>query len=43
VLPIVEIKFDSLPKGVNPIYSFEAKWIWDQSSNPLNILNALRA
>ncbi len=37
VLPIVEIKFDSLPKGVNPIYSFEAKWIWDQSSNPLNI------
>jgi D-alanine-D-alanine ligase len=37
VLPIVEIKFDSLPKGVNPIYSFEAKWIWDQSSNPLDI------
>ena len=37
VLLIVEIKFDSLPKGVNPIYSFEAKWIWDQSSNPLDI------
>ncbi len=37
VLPIVEIKFDSLPKGVNPIYSYEAKWIWDQSSNPLEI------
>jgi len=37
VLPIVEIKFDSLPKGVNPIYSFEAKWIWDQASNPLQI------
>lgn len=37
VLPVVEIKFDSLPKGVNPIYSFEAKWIWDQSSNPLDI------
>lgn len=37
VLPIVEIKFDSLPKGVNPIYSFEAKWIWDQSDNPLEI------
>ncbi|HYK88631.1 MAG TPA: D-alanine--D-alanine ligase, partial [Acidobacteriota bacterium] len=31
VLPIVEIKFDSLPAGVNPIYSFEAKWIWDVS------------
>ena len=37
VLPIVEIKFDSLPDGVNPIYSYEAKWIWDQSSNPLEI------
>ena len=37
VLPIVEIEFDSLPKGVNPIYSFEAKWIWDQASNPLEI------
>ncbi len=37
VLPIVEIKFDSLPSGVNPIYSFEAKWIWDQSDNPLDI------
>lgn len=37
VLPIVEIKFDSLPAGVNPIYSFEAKWIWDDSSNPLEI------
>lgn len=37
VLPIVEILFDSLPKGVNPIYSFEAKWIWDQSDDPLDI------
>jgi D-alanine-D-alanine ligase len=37
VMPVVEIRFDSLPKGVNPIYSFEAKWIWDQSSDPLDI------
>ncbi len=37
VLPLVEILFDSLPGGVNPIYSYEAKWIWDQSSNPLEI------
>ncbi len=37
VFPVVEIKFDSLPQGVNPIYSFEAKWIWDQSDNPLEI------
>jgi D-alanine-D-alanine ligase len=35
VLPIVEIKFDALPAGVNPIYSYEAKWIWDQRDNPL--------
>jgi D-alanine-D-alanine ligase len=37
VLPLVEIKFDSLPPGVNPIYSYEAKWIWDTSSKPLEI------
>jgi D-alanine-D-alanine ligase len=37
VLPIVEIKFDSLPSGVNPIYSYEAKWIWDTAAHPLEI------
>jgi D-alanine-D-alanine ligase len=37
VLPIVEIKFDALPSGVNPIYSYEAKWIWDTSDKPLEI------
>ncbi len=37
VLPIVEIKFDALPAGVNPIYSYEAKWIWDQRENPLDV------
>ncbi len=36
VFPIVEIKFDALPAGVNPIYSYEAKWIWDQRDNPLD-------
>lgn len=36
-LPIVEIKFDTLPPGVNPIYSYEAKWIWDTSGAPLDI------
>jgi len=36
-LPIVEIKFDALPPGVNPIYSYEAKWIWDTTENPLEI------
>lgn len=38
-LPIVEIRFDSLPGGVNPIYSYEAKWIWDRSENPLEIFD----
>lgn len=37
VLPIVEIKFDSLPHGAKPIYSYEAKWIWDTPSKPLDI------
>lgn len=37
VLPIVEIKFDALPAGVNPIYSYEAKWIWDQRESPLDV------
>lgn len=36
-LPIVEIKFDALPPGMNPIYSYEAKWIWDTTENPLEI------
>jgi D-alanine-D-alanine ligase len=37
VLPIVELKFDALPAGVNHIYSYEAKWIWDRADNPLEI------
>ncbi|MBI3814905.1 MAG: D-alanine--D-alanine ligase [Nitrospinae bacterium] len=37
VLPIVEIKFDSLPKDINPIYSYEAKWILDRADTPLDI------
>ena len=35
VLPIIEIRFDLLPKGANPIYSFEAKWEWDTIDHPL--------
>ncbi|MEM2739401.1 MAG: ATP-grasp domain-containing protein [Candidatus Bathyarchaeia archaeon] len=38
VLPIVEILFDRLPKGASPIYSYEAKWVWDTPSNPLDML-----
>jgi D-alanine-D-alanine ligase len=37
VLPVVEIKFDNLPKDINPIYSYEAKWIWDSADSPLDI------
>lgn len=36
-LPIVEINLDTLPDGVNPIYSYEAKWLWDREDNPLQI------
>ena len=37
VLPIVEIRFQELPPEINPIYSFEAKWIWDTVEKPLEI------
>ena len=37
VLPIVEIQFDQLPAQINPIYSFEAKWILDTVEKPLEI------
>jgi D-alanine-D-alanine ligase len=42
-LPAVEIRFDTLPPGVNPIYSYEAKWVWDTSDRPLEIFDCPRA
>ena len=36
-LPIIGMRFDMLPKGAPPIYGYEAKWIWDTPSNPLEI------
>ena len=39
VLPIVEIRFDSVPAEMNPIYSYEAKWILDNSEDPLDIFD----
>ena len=39
VLPIVEINFESLPADLNPIYSYEAKWIYDTTENPLDIFD----
>ena len=39
VLPIVEILLEKLPSGASPIYSYEAKWIWDVPEKPLDIFN----
>jgi D-alanine-D-alanine ligase len=38
VLPIIELKLDLLPTGVNRIYSYEAKWVWDTVDNPFDWL-----
>ena len=37
VLPIVEILFDRLPAEANPLYSYEAKWVWDVPEKPLEM------
>lgn len=37
VLPIIAINYDDLPGGARPIYSYEAKWIWDTPDKPLEI------
>ena len=37
VLPIVEILLSKLPGEANPIYSYEAKWLWDLPEKPLDI------
>ncbi len=37
VLPIVEIDHSLLPRGARPIYSYEAKWVWDTPDKPLDI------
>ena len=37
VLPIVGMNFDALPPGALPVYGFEAKWLWDDRSHPLQI------
>jgi D-alanine-D-alanine ligase len=31
------MRFDTLPAGAPPIYGYEAKWLWDTLSNPLDI------
>lgn len=39
VLPIVELNISSLPPGSSPIYSYEAKWVWDVPEKPLDIFH----
>jgi D-alanine-D-alanine ligase len=38
-LPIVGMDFETLPKGAPPIYGYEAKWLWDSPSHPLEIFD----
>jgi D-alanine-D-alanine ligase len=37
VLPIIELLFDHLPKDSRKIYSYEAKWLWDDPDNPVEV------
>ncbi|MDW7709798.1 MAG: hypothetical protein SCH98_04945 [Deferrisomatales bacterium] len=39
VLPPVELRFDAFPPGANPIYSWEAKWVWDRPEAPLRVFD----
>ncbi len=36
-LPLVEICFAALHAGATPVYSYEAKWLWDTPASPLDI------
>jgi D-alanine-D-alanine ligase len=36
-LPLVGMRFDTLPAGAPPIYGYEAKWLWDTIDQPLEI------
>jgi D-alanine-D-alanine ligase len=37
-LPVIRFRFDSLPPGALPIMGYEAKWVWDDPSRPLEVL-----
>ncbi len=39
VLPIVEILLDKLPAGANPLYGYEAKWMWDTTEKPIQMFS----
>lgn len=38
ILPLIEINHKALPANANPVYGYEAKWVWDNPAKPLNIL-----
>ncbi len=37
VFPPVELNFGSLPSEALPVYSFEAKWLWDTKDSPIEV------
>lgn len=37
-LPLIRYRFEALPAGSLPIMGYEAKWLWDQPDEPLDIL-----
>jgi len=39
ILPAIEIRFDKYPKGVKPLYSYEAKWILDTKESDFNVFD----
>ena len=38
VLPVIEVRFDELPKEMNPIDSYEVKWIYDSPEKNMDPL-----
>ena len=37
VFPPVELNFGSLPSEALPVYSYEAKWLWDTKDSPIEV------
>lgn len=37
-LPIIRFRFETLPAGAMPIMGYEAKWVWDDPTAPLDVL-----
>ncbi|HEY9518150.1 MAG TPA: hypothetical protein VIQ98_02790 [Gemmatimonadales bacterium] len=36
-LPLVGMRWEALPLGAQPIYGYEAKWLWDTPEHPLDL------